>query len=157
MTGFYDCYKAVFDAVQAALVYVAAVPAEGEDPGSPAQGVESIKTVVLGEQFSPGNLPKAIINAEPVPIGQASMGDFLEARVRGSIILVILEYEPKDWFKDIVSVMGDVVDALLADRSLGGACFDSTPTGFSPGEVKFKEKVYFGGVVRWEAIMHYAP
>jgi len=155
--SFYASYKAVFDAIEAALVYVAAVPPEGEDPGSPAHGVESIKTVVLGERFTVGGLPKAIINAEPAPVGQASMGDFLEARVRGSIILVILEYEPKDWFKDIIAVMGDVVDALLADRSLGGACFDSTPTGFAPGEIKFKEKVFFGGVVRWEAIVHYAP
>ena len=154
MTGFYASYKAVFDAIKTALEYV---PAEGEVPEVPAQGVESIGTVVLGEQFSHGGLPKAIINAEAAPISQASMGDFLEARVRGSIILVIREYEPKDWFTDVISVMGDVVDALLADRSLGGACFDSTPTGFSPGEVKFKEKVYFGGVVRWEAIMHYAP
>jgi hypothetical protein len=151
VTTFYASYKAVFDAVKTALVYV---PAEDEVP---AQGVESIKTVVLGEQFTHGNLPKAIINAEPAPVGQASMGDFLEVRVRGSIILVIREYEPEDWFTDIISVMGDVVDALLDDRTLGGVCFDSTPTGFSPGEVKFKEKVYFGGVVRWEAIMHYAP
>ena len=151
MTGFYVSYKAVFDAVKTALVYV---PAEEEVP---AQGVESIGTVVLGEQFTHGNLPKAIINAEAAPIGQASMGDFLEARVRGSIVLVIREYEPEDWFTDIISVMGDVMDALLADRTLGGVCFDSTPTGFAPGEVKFKDKMYYGGVVRWEAIMHYAP
>ena len=155
--SFYASYKAVFDAIEAALVYVAAIPGEGEDPEIPAHGVESIKTVVLGERFTVGGLPKAIINAEPAPVGQASMGDFLEARVRGSIILVILEYEPKDWFKDIIAVMGDVVDALLADRSLGGACFDLTPTGFAPGEIKFKEKVFFGGVVRWEAIVQYAP
>ena len=42
----------------------------------PAQGVESIRTVVLGEQFTHGNLPKAIINAEAAPIGQASYGRF---------------------------------------------------------------------------------
>ena len=155
--GFYASYKAVFDAIKSALVYVPAVPAEGEDPGSPAQGVESIKTVILGERFTVGGLPKAIINAEPAPIGQATMGELLEAKVRGSIVLVILEYEPKDWFDDIISVMGDVVDALLADRTLGGAVFDCSPTGFAPGEVKFKEKVFYGGVVRWEAIVHYEP
>ena len=58
MTGFYTSYKAVFDAIKTALVYVAAV---GEVP---AHGVESIGSVVLGEQFTHGNLPKAIINAE---------------------------------------------------------------------------------------------
>ena len=155
--GYYACYKAVFDAVKTALVYVAAVPAEGEDPGSPAQGVEAIKTVVLGEQFTFGGLPKAIINAEHSPIGQATMGELTETKVRGSIVLVILEYEPKDWFTDIIAVMGDVVDALLADRTLGGVVFDSTPSGFAPGEIKFKEKTFYGGVVRWEAILHYAP
>ena len=155
--SFYASYKAVFDAIEAALVYVAAIPGEGEDPGSPAHGVESIKTVVLGERFTVGGLPKAILNAEPAPIGQATMGELLEAKVRGSIVLVILEYEPEDWFTDIIAVMGDVVDAILADRTLGGVAFDCRPTGFAPGEIKFKEKVFFGGVVRWEAIVHYAP
>ena len=140
MTGYYDSYKAVFDALKTAI-----------------ETKESIKTVILGEQFSHGSLPKAIVNPDPSPIGQASMGTFLETRVRGSIVLVILEYEPKDWFTDIISVMGDVVDALLADRTVGGTCFDLTPTGFSPGEVKFHDKVFYGGVVRWEASLHYAP
>ena len=134
-----------------------AVPPEGEDPGSPAQGVEAVKTVVLGEQFTVGGLPKAVISAEPAPIGQAAMGEVTETKVRGSIVLVILDYEPKDWFDDIISVMGDVVDALLADRTLGGVVFDSTPSGFAPGEVKFKEKTFYGGVVRWEAVLHYEP
>ena len=138
--GFYDSYKAVFDAVKAAV-----------------ETKNTIKTVILGEQFTVGGLPKAIISADPSPMGQATMGDLIETKVRGSIVLVILEYEPEDWFTNIISVMGDVVDALLADRTLGGACFDLTPTGFSPGEIKFKEKTYFGGVVRWEAVLHYAP
>ena len=69
---------------------------------------DSVKTVILGERFTVGNLPKAIINAEPSPIGQATMGELTQTKVRGSIILIILEYEPKDWFKDIISVMGDV-------------------------------------------------
>jgi len=155
--GFYSAYKAVFDAVKAALVYVAAVPPVGEDLGSPAQGVESIKTVILGERFTVGGLPKAIINAELAPLGQASMGELTETKVRGSIVLVILEYEPKDWFTDIIAVMGDCVDAILEDRSLGGVVFDCSPTAFAPGEIKFKEKVFYGGVVRWEAVMHYAP
>ena len=136
--GYYTSYKTVFEAIKAAV-----------------ETKDSIKTVILGERFTVGDLPKAIINAEPSPIGQAAMGDFTETRVRGSIVLVILEYEPEDWFTDIVAVMGDCVDAILADRSLGGVVFDCIPTGFAPGEIKFKEKTYFGGVVRWEAILHY--
>lgn len=138
--GYYTSFKAVFDAVKAAV-----------------ESKDSVKTVVLGEQFSVGGLPKAVINAEPSPIGQATMGELTETKVRGSIILIILEYEPKDWFTDIISVMGDCVDAILEDRTLNGTVFDCIPTSFSPGEIKFKEKIYYGGIVRWEATLHYEP
>jgi hypothetical protein len=136
--GYYASYKAVFEAIKAAV-----------------EAKDSIKTVILGERFTVGALPKAIINAEPSPIGQAAMGKFTETRVRGSIVLVILEYEPEDWFNDIIAVMGDCVDAILEDRYLDGFVFDCIPTGFAPGEIKFKEKTFYGGVVRWEAILHY--
>jgi hypothetical protein len=138
--GFYDSYKAVFDAVKAAI----------ETKGT-------IKTVVLGEQFTLGALPKAIINAEPSRIGQATMGELLEVKVGFSVVLVILEYEPKNWFTDIISVMGDAVDAILADRTLADSAFDCIPTGFAPGEIKFNDKLFYGGVVRLEAVVHYAP
>ena len=149
--GFYNDYKAVFDAVKAALVFV---PAEGE---TPASGVESLETVVLGEQFTYGNLPKAIINAEPAPVEPLEMGDTLRVKVNFSVVLVILEYEPADWFEDIIDVMGDVVDAVLADRTLGGAAEDCTLTGFAPGEVKFRDKLFYGGVVRFRAEVWHAP
>jgi len=136
--SYYASYKTVFEAIKDAV-----------------ETKDSIKTVILGERFTVGDLPKAIINAEPSPIGQAAMGDFTETRVRGSIVLVILEYEPEDWFNDIIAVMGDCVDAILADRSLGGVVFDCSPTGFAPGEIKFNEKTFYGGVVRWEAILHF--
>ncbi|WNZ30042.1 MAG: hypothetical protein IAX21_04100 [Candidatus Bathyarchaeota archaeon] len=136
--GYYASYKAVFEAIKAAI-----------------ETKDSIQTVILGERFTVGDLPKAIINAEPSPIGQVAMGEFTETRVRGSIVLVILEYEPEDWFNDIIAVMGDCVDAILEDRSLDGVVFDCIPTGFAPGEIKFKEKTFYGGVVRWEAILHY--
>ena len=87
--GFYTDYKAVFDAVKSVLVYVPAVPevpavpAHDEIPevpmvpGVPAHGVESIKTVIVGEQFSYGALPKAIINAEPSLVAPGEMGGCL--------------------------------------------------------------------------------
>src|SRR5512140_2172801 len=86
MGKFYDDYKAVFDAVKSALVYVPAVPEipaipAHDDvlevpavPGIPAHGVASIRTVIVGEQFSNGLLPKAIINADPAfPITPLTM------------------------------------------------------------------------------------
>ena len=138
--GFYDDYKAVFDAAKEAL-----------------ETKSAIKTVVLGEQFTLGALPKAIINAEPAPIEPLEMGDVLNVKVNFTVVLVILEYEPKDWFADIISVMGDVVDAVLADRTLAGTVKDVFPSGFAPGEIRFKDKLYFGGVVRFQAVMWHEP
>lgn len=138
--GFYTSYKAVFDAVKAAI-----------------KKKTAIKTVVLGEQFTIGALPKAIINAEPTPVAPAEMEAFLDVKVNFSVVLVILEYEPKDWFADVITIMGDVVDAVLADRTLAGKVNDVTPTVFAPGEIRFQDKLLYGGVVRFQAVMWYAP
>ncbi len=163
---FYSSYKAVFDAIKTTLVYVPAVPyspaVPGHDdvpevpevPAVPAHGVSSIKTVVVGEQFSYGLLPKAIINAEPAPIAPAEMGGMLDVSVFFSVVLVVQEYEPKDWFVDVIAPMGDVVDALLADRTLGRVVKDVVPVGFAPGEIKFADnKVLYGGIVRFKAVL----
>ena len=64
-----------------------------------------------------GDLPKAIINAEDSPIAQAALGSSLSVKVNFSVVCVIRDYAPKDWFIDIIPVMADVVDAILADRS----------------------------------------
>ena len=151
MARFYDSYKAVFDVVKLALTYV---PAQGE---APARGIEAIKTVVLGEQFTYGDLPKAVINAEPSPIAPGEMGSLLDVSVNFSVVLVIQEYEPKDWFEDVISVMGDVVDSVLADRTLGGELKDCLPVSFAPGEIKFQDKLLFGGVVRFRGVLWYEP
>jgi hypothetical protein len=151
MSKFYDSYKAVFEAVKSVLVYV---PAQGE---TPAKGVEALKSVVLGEQFTYGDLPKAVINAEPSPIAPGEMGNLLDVSLSFSVILMIQEYEPSDWFEDIISVMGDVVDAILADRTLGGKLKDCFPVAFAPGEIKFQDKLLFGGVVRFKGVLWFEP
>ena len=133
MTGFLAPYVAVFNAVKAAL-----------------QTKSSIKTVILGEQYTSGDLPKAIINAVGAPITQEVLGSILRVKANFEVILIIREYEPKDWFIDIIPVMSDVVDAILANQTLGGLALDCVPTGFFPGEVsevKFPDKILFGGKV----------
>ena len=169
MTKFYDSYKAVFDAIKAALVYVPAVPevpavpAHDEVPevpaipGVPAHGVAELKTVLVGEQFTLDGLPKATINPIPGPITSASNDGLLSVLVRGVITVAIQEYKPKDWFIDVIKPMGAVVDAILADRTLGGAAQDCVLTGFAPGEVKFRDKLFYGGVVRFRAEVWHAP
>ncbi len=149
--GFYTNYSAVFEAVKTALTYVAA---DGETPEA---GVKALKTVVLGEQFTLGDLPKAIINAEPAAVKPLEMGDTLQVQINFSVVLVILEYEPEDWFDDIINPMGDVVDVILADRTLGGKAQDCVLTGFAPGEITFKDKLFYGGVVRFRAEVWHSP
>ena len=167
--GFLAKYQAVFNAVKSMLTYVPAVPYAPAVPAHdgipevpevlavPASGVSSLGTVVLGEQFTLGALPKAIINAEGSPIDQATLGSMLSVKVNFTVVCVIRDYAPKDWFIDIIPVMADVVDAILADRTLKGTVMDVTPTAFYPGEIKFDDKLFFGGVVRFSAELLYIP
>ena len=140
MTKYYDSYKAMFDQVKAFL-----------------QTLSSIKNVVLGENFKVGDLPMAVINPEPTDISQAVFGSMLENKITFSVVLMIRETEPTNWFTDIVSVMGDVVDKILSDRTLNSTVKDVLPTFFSPGEIRTQNKLYFGGVVRFEALLLFTP
>src|SRR4030066_2324244 len=136
--GFYASYKDVFDAVKTAI-----------------ETKSAIKSVLLGEQFTYGQLPKAVINALPSPISQETLGELLEVKVNFSVILVINEYQPKDWFQDIIAVMADVIDAVLADRTLGGKVSDVIPTSFAPGEIKIKNKLFYGGEIRFQSVVYH--
>ncbi len=138
LMGFYTAYKDVFDAVKGAV-----------------ETKSSIKSVLLGEQFSYDSLPKAVINALPAGLSQTVLGEVLEVKINFSLVLVINEYEPKDWFVDIISVMADVVEAVLADRTLDGKVADVVPTSFAPGEIKFDSKLFYGGEIRFQAVIYY--
>jgi len=140
VTKYYDSYKAMFDQVKAFL-----------------QTLSSIKNVVLGENFKVGDLPMAVINPEPTDISQAVFGSMLENKITFSVVLMIRETEPTNWFGDIVSIIGDVVDKILSDRTLNSTVKDVLPTFFSPGEIRTQNKLYFGGVVRFEALLLFTP
>lgn len=135
---YYATYKAVFDRVKVDL-----------------EAKNNIKQVILGEQFKLTKLPLAIINPTATTIRSVILGSTLENIIGFDVLIIIRETEPKDWFEDIVSVMADVVDALLADRNLNGTVKDMAPTRFEPGEIKMMQKLYYGGVVRFEAMLHY--
>ena len=137
---YYETYKAVFDRVKTVL-----------------EGVTSIKQVVVGGQFKLTNLPVAIVNPTETNIRQAVLGEMLENEISFDVVVVIRETEPSDWFNEIISVLGDVTDAILADRTLNGTVKDVIPTFFSPGEITFKQKLYYGGVVRFTAKLFYSP
>ena len=138
--GFYASYKPVFDAVKTAV-----------------STKSSIKTVLLGEQFTVGSLPKAVINATQCSISPIEIGKTLGVKINFEVIAVILSLEPKDWFDEIISVMADVADSILADRTLGGKANDCYPTLFMPGEIKFANKIYYVGIVGFTAEVWYEP
>jgi hypothetical protein len=81
----------------------------------------------------------------------------LENHVTFSVIVMIRETEPSDWFADIISPMGDVMDAIIADSTLNGTVKDVNPIFFSPGEIRTQGKLYYGGVVRFEALLLFTP
>jgi hypothetical protein len=150
MSGFLTPYKSVFDAIKTAIETKA-----------------SIKTVVLGKRYTHGKLPRAVINARETPVAPLEMGPTLEVKVNISVDLIVLEYTPENWFTDIIPLMSSIVDAVLADRTLGGKAQDCILTGFNPGEVeiqeglnpktKVPEKKFFGGTITFEAVVWYAP
>jgi hypothetical protein len=166
--NFYTAYKGVFSAVKAVLDYVPAVPGvpgvpahdgEPEIPGVPevpASGVA--KTVFVGENFAlTPDTPVILIDASSSPIAPLEMGSALEVTVRINLLVLVRESAPADWFDSIIDVMGDVVDAILADRTLSGAVKDVYPTNFSPGSISYRGKTFYGGQVTLEGVLFFVP
>jgi len=124
---------------------------------SALNNVSSINQVNKGEQLRVSKLPLAIINPEDMEVTQATLGTRLECVINFTVIIVVRETEPENWFTDVVSVMGDVVDAVLSDRTLNGSVKDVAPTVFMPGEITFRSRLYYGGAVTFAALMYYSP
>lgn len=140
MTKYYDSYNPIFNALKTNL-----------------QTVASIQNVVLGEQFRITSLPMAVINPEQTEIKQGAFSTLLENRINISVIVVIRETEPANWFTDIIAPMGDVMDKVLSDRTLSGTVKDTTPTLFAPGEIRTQGKLYYGGVLRFQGLLLFTP
>ena len=133
MAGFNLPYQAVFTAAATAI-----------------KAKSSIKAVNVGEQVRVPSLPLALINPLPSPGTRAAQGA-IEFTFNFSVVIIIRETEPANWFTDIIPVLADVVDAILADRSLGGSVMDVWPTSFGPGEIKFNNRLFYGGDVHFAA------
>lgn len=101
-------------------------------------------------------MPLALINPLPSPGARAAQS-VIEFTINFGVVIIIRETEPANWFTDIIPVLANVVDAILADRSLGGAVLDIWPTSFGPGEIKFKNRLFYGGGVHFSAKLLYLP
>ena len=166
--SFYTAYKAVFTALKGVLDYVAAVPAVPavpahdeepeipEVPEVPASGVA--KTVFVGENFAlTPDTPVILVDASSSSVVPLEMGSALDVTVRVNLLVLVRESAPSDWFDGIIDVMGDVVDAILADRTLSGAVKDIYPTNFSPGSISYRGKTFYGGQVTLEGVVYFEP
>jgi len=139
--GFYNDYSAVFNQIKTTL-----------------EGVTSLKHVVLGERFKIVNLPMAVVDAATTEISDAKIGGgVLELHIGFDVIVIIRETEPEDWFDDVITIMGDVVDALIADRTLNDTVKALYLTRFTPGEIRFQNRIYYGGLLSFEALKLWTP
>ena len=141
--GFYGSYKPVFDDVKTKL-----------------EAIDSIQRVVMAERFTVTDLPMCVVNMDETPIGRltiSKVGPKLALNIGFSVIVFVMETEPTDWMTDIISIMGDVFDALVADTRLSGTVLDAWPTFFAPGEAYVKDRLYYGGIIRYQALMHFTP
>lgn len=132
---YYQSYKAVFDRVKTLI-----------------EGKSAIRKVILGSPPILTDLPLALINPETTTIQQAVFGRTVENHLAFEVVLIVQKTDPADWFDDIISVMGDVVDALMSDQTLNGAANEVVPVFFAPGEVAFSNAIYYGGLVRFEVV-----
>ena len=137
--GFYDLYYNVFTAVKNSL-----------------ENVSAISQVNLGEALRVQNLPLAVISPRETSLERAAFQHVLNVRIGFDVTILIRETEPSDWFSDIVSVMCNCFDALMANDTLNGTVKGLTPTLFTPGEITALRKLYYGGLLRFEAFTVYS-
>ena len=137
--GFYDTYKTVFINAKSSL-----------------EKVTELNNVVSGEKYRISKLPMAVIDPGVTPIKKGSIGGKLLLGLRFQVYVIVTATEPEDWMKDIVKPMGAVVDQILTDKTLSGAVLDVFPRGFVPRTLPLKGKVYYGGVIEFEATLFYS-
>jgi hypothetical protein len=146
---FYDAYNDIFEEIKDTLVSL-----------KPA-----IKQVLMGESGNKWNLQKlpcAIINPGNAPFnpsdtaGWASVDSFA-VEINGSVLLLVRNSEPDDWFLQIIKPLSDIVDAIFADRTLGNNADDCVITLFAPGEANVRNALYYGGIVGFKATIDYTP
>lgn len=137
--GFYDTYKNVLEAAKAAF-----------------EKVEGIENVVLSELYKITSLPMVIIDPAVTPINKGAVGGKLQLAIRFDTIILVKANEPDDWLEDVVEPMGLVVDKILSDKTLGGAVLDVFPRRFTPRSLSVRGKLYYGGVIQFEATVFHS-
>jgi hypothetical protein len=143
MAGFKDAYVPVFTAVQDAL-----------------NKLQGLQQVILGKNLKQidtlDNLPIAIINTDVAKVAAIDGVCGYQLQVPIVLDVIIVEYEAENWFDKMSTVMSEIVDALLADVTLGGKLQDLAWTSFAPGTITFQDVTYYGGEIRFMATLNFA-
>ena len=87
-------------------------------------------------------------------MGIADVGNYA-LDIRGELVILIREADPDNWFGDIIEVIGEIIDAIFADQTLGGSCLEAYPNSGGPGEVTFQNTLYYGGTIGIRALRGY--
>ncbi len=138
MSGFKDELEDVFDQVKTDLEKVTGL------------------TVILGGPMRLGvNLPQAIVNPLPSPMRRSHDASGIEAMITFEVVLVIQEAEPANWFDEIIDVMGDALDENPPGPDVERWGRRLLANDVSPAEIRFTSKLYYGGVIRFQARLLY--
>ncbi|MEM0010791.1 MAG: hypothetical protein QXT84_03750 [Candidatus Bathyarchaeia archaeon] len=137
MTWF-EAYNQIFQQVKAVL-----------------DGIAEIKNVSLGGAFRITELPLTVVIPRETRINQGSLQNMLKCELFFDIIIFIRETEPEDWFNEIISLMAKVFDAFISDRTLNNTVLDLIPIIFSPGEITALNKLYYGGLIRFQTTFYF--
>jgi hypothetical protein len=112
----------------------------------------SIQQVVYTQRMTKLPLPTAIIEPREAKITVQEIGTPLWWSIPIDVILIVWEEEPENWMSSIVYPLGDIVDNIIDDRTLGGSVLEIVPTYFSPATIEYGKRWYWGGRVTFEAL-----
>lgn len=115
------------------------------------EGIPEIKSVSLGGAFRITNLPLAVVIPRETRMSQTTLASRFRCDLFFDIIVFIRETEPEDWFDEVIRVMGKIIDALASNRTLNYTVSDLIPVSLSPGEITALNKLYYGGLIRFQA------
>jgi hypothetical protein len=118
----------------------------------------SLTPKYVGEDFTLNpDSPVILLDEQEALIKPLDMQTDLEVTFHVDLLVLVRESSAPSWFVNIKAVLGKVVDAILVDRTLGGAVKDVYPTSRVAGGIVYQNKSFFGGKVGLEGVFWFAP
>ena len=141
MTDFKTTFKGYFSAIETML-----------------GGVDSLAQVVNSREPVLKRFPCALIEPGEVTLEAEDMNELtFNVLTDWEVIVVIKEIDGSQVFAKVIDELGDILDAVLADDTIGGvfrATRPNKPT-MKPGSVEVAGDVYHGGSIRFKSLSQY--